>query len=82
MRRNTAHDWVFPLLLVLTILGLPRPRPAGAVGEAPYISSRFTPGSFPLVANGVAAAIYVDTNDLWGVVRAAGDLQADVRRVT
>jgi len=38
--------------------------------------------SFPLASNGEAACIYVDTNDFWGVVRVAGDLQADVRRVT
>jgi hypothetical protein len=68
--------------MFLTMLGWPMLRPAGAVGESPFVSSHFTSGSFPLASNGVAASIYVDTNDFWGVARAAGDLQADVRRVT
>jgi hypothetical protein len=39
-------------------------------------------GDFPLAAGGAVASIYVDTNDFWGVDRAAGDLRADVRKVT
>ena len=82
MRRNATNDWASPFLLVMMMLAWPLIRPACAVGEPPYVSSHFAPGSFPLASNGVAASIYVDTNDFWGVVRAAGDLQADVRRVT
>ncbi len=39
-------------------------------------------GSFPLVAGGVAAPLWTDTNDWAAVQRAAGDLQADEQRVT
>ncbi|MFF3336822.1 glycosyl hydrolase 115 family protein [Streptomyces sp. NPDC002888] len=37
---------------------------------------------FPLVAGGAAVEVYVDARDDPAVVRAAGDLQADVERVT
>ncbi|NUR87716.1 MAG: glycosyl hydrolase, partial [Nonomuraea sp.] len=40
------------------------------------------PGRFPLVAAGRAAPIVVSGKDHEGVVRVAGDLQADVERVT
>src|ERR1700754_4781768 len=57
-----------------------------AAGRAPgpgtYVSSSGGPGRFPLVAAGRAAPIVVSTSDHAGVVRVAGDLQADVERVT
>jgi hypothetical protein len=52
-----------------------------ALGEPDYVETNSTPGSFPLVAAS-AAAILTDTNDWPGVVRAANDLSADVKRVT
>jgi hypothetical protein len=39
-------------------------------------------GDFPIVQGKTVAAVYVDANDWAGVIRAAGDLQADVARVT
>ena len=39
------------------------------------------PGAFPIVHN-TAAPIFVDAQDWPGVIRAAGDLQADIKRVT
>jgi hypothetical protein len=39
-------------------------------------------GSFKVAGENFAAKIYVDANDFPGVVRATGDLQADVERVT
>ncbi|MFI5750761.1 glycosyl hydrolase 115 family protein [Streptomyces sp. NPDC051644] len=59
--------------------------PSGAVrltDPGAYIS--FTPrsGSFPLVRDGRAAPIVVSDSDHAGVVRVAGDLQADIERVT
>ena len=54
--------------------------PAGA--QESYIAFAPSPGSFPLAANGTAAPIVVDAGDHPGVVRVAGDLQADVERVT
>ncbi|MPZ85863.1 MAG: glycosyl hydrolase [Actinophytocola sp.] len=47
-----------------------------------YITGTATPGSFPLVANGKAAPIVVSAADHAGVVRVAGDLRADLERVT
>jgi hypothetical protein len=40
------------------------------------------PGSFSLVHNGSASALYVDASDYAGVLRAAGDLQSDIARVS
>ena len=39
-------------------------------------------GAFPLVAQGGAAALYLDAADHAGVIRAAGDLRDDIARVT
>jgi hypothetical protein len=69
--------------IILTGLYCLALRPAeGAIGEVQYVSSESTPGSFVLASNGVVASIYVETNDYWGVGRAAEDLQGDIRRVT
>ena len=58
------------------------PRIADAVGKAPYVSTQPAPGAFPLVAGKAAASIYVDRADWPGVARTAGDLAADIARVT
>ncbi|WP_395103566.1 glycosyl hydrolase 115 family protein [Actinomadura sp. SCN-SB] len=47
-----------------------------------YLSGRPGPGYFPLVAKGKAAPIVVSGQDHRGVVRVAGDLRADIERVT
>ncbi|OXM59785.1 glycosyl hydrolase 115 family protein [Amycolatopsis vastitatis] len=52
----------------------------GRLGD--YLSTQPDPGSFPLVAAGQAAPLVVDAADYPGVVRAVGDLQADIGRVT
>jgi hypothetical protein len=53
-----------------------------ALGQAQYVEKAGGPDSFPIVQQGGAAKIYVDTNDFAGVTRAAADLQADIVRVT
>ncbi len=55
---------------------------AFTLGDAPYIEYAASPGSFAIVQHARAATIYVDANDDAGVVRAAHDLQSDVRRVS
>jgi hypothetical protein len=55
---------------------------AFALGQARYVETVNASGSFPLVRAKSAAAVYVDSGDYAGVVRAAGDLIADVARVT
>src|ERR1039457_2076566 len=52
-----------------------------ALGQVQYVENVSHPGGFPIVQPGVAANLYVDTNDFAGVIRAANDLQADIARV-
>ena len=56
--------------------------PARAIGRARYVEFTATPGSLRLVSGGVAAPILLDSQDYPGVLRAAHDLQADIKRVT
>src|ERR1039457_7089322 len=55
---------------------------AFALGQARYVETVKASDSFPLVEARSPAAVYVDSSDYAGVVRAAGDLAADVARVT
>ena len=69
---------VWPVLLCLislhgTSLGL---------GQERYIETAARPGNFAIAERGAAASIYVDSSDYPGVIRAAGDLQSDIARVT
>src|SRR5215831_5943348 len=52
------------------------------IGQVSYVSSTAANGSFPLVQGQQAATLCVDSADWPGVVRAVGDLQADIERVT
>ncbi|NKE57968.1 glycosyl hydrolase [Lentzea sp. PSKA42] len=58
----------------------------GATGTtataAERVSSQGGSGRFPLVSKGKATTIVVSASDHPGVVRVAGDLQADIERVT
>ncbi len=47
-----------------------------------YIQSTASKNAFTIVANGNAAAIYVDSTDWKGVIRTANDLGDDVRKVS
>lgn len=53
-----------------------------AAGTNPFISKKYTPGSFCIAGNQKKATIIVSRNDWKGVIRAAGDLQDDIRKVT
>ncbi len=64
------------------LLGLCLTAGAFALGQTRYVETVNSSGSFPLVQARAAAAIYVDSSDHAGVVRAAGDLVADIARVT
>ena len=70
------------LLCSTVVLGLGLAVNTFALGHARYVETVNASGSFPLVAGKAAAAVYVDSGDYTGVVRAAGDLAADVARVT
>ena len=53
-----------------------------ALGQVQYVEKIGGPGSFPIVQQGTAASLFVDSNDFAGVIRATDDLQADIARVT
>jgi hypothetical protein len=55
---------------------------ANAIGQQKYIDTASSQGAFALAQKGEVAVLYVDSNDWPGVIRAAGDLTADVNRVT
>lgn len=53
-----------------------------AIGQQSYITITPKTGSFPIAGAGKVASIHVDSQDWPGVIRAAGDLQSDIHRVT
>jgi hypothetical protein len=72
------HPILFFAALTLSIAA-----PAAfAIGQAQYVEFVARPGSFAIARAKAAAAIYVDSAENPGVVRAAAGLQADVARVT
>jgi hypothetical protein len=70
------------LLLLLTLSAFTLVGDAFALGQPRYVDAAARPGSFAIAQGKTVAAIYVDAADYPGVVRAAGDLQADIERVT
>jgi len=52
-----------------------------AIGQVHYVEAEDRPGNFTIVRQTEAATIYVDANDYPSVVRAASDLQSDIKRV-
>jgi hypothetical protein len=75
----SARGRIFALVGLCLFSLLPA---AFALGQAPYVQSVKSRGSFPIVQGKMAATLFVDTNDFPGVLRAVNDLQADVARVT
>jgi Glycosyl hydrolase family 115/Gylcosyl hydrolase family 115 C-terminal domain len=69
------------ILLVVIVL-FSSPVHALTIGEERYVDGSYHTGDFRLVDRGTAAPIYVDSKDYVGVVRAVGDLQKDIERVT
>ena len=57
------------------------PRAFG-LGQTRYVEGTFHPGSFTIAKPGGVTALCVDGEDYAGVVRATGDLKADIRRTT
>lgn len=55
---------------------------AFAIGQPWYVEFQASPGAFAIAQNHNLAHVYVDSSDWRGVVRAAGDLEADIARVT
>jgi len=55
---------------------------AHALGDIQYVTSTSDAGSFCLAQNRAAVPLFVDATDWPGVIRAAGDLSEDIKRVT
>jgi hypothetical protein len=55
---------------------------AFAIGQQRYVATFGHAGDFSLAKQKVAAPLYVDTSDYPGVIRAVGDLQQDILRVS
>jgi hypothetical protein len=58
------------------------PASASASASGAFVSERHSDGDFCLFAEGNPASLFVDAGDWPGVVRAARDLQTDIRRVS
>jgi hypothetical protein len=56
--------------------------PAFGLTTSTFVTPKSSKGSFPIVARGQAANIYVDANDWPGVIRVARDLQTDIKRIS
>jgi Glycosyl hydrolase family 115/Gylcosyl hydrolase family 115 C-terminal domain len=66
---------VFLCLIALSSAGL-------GIGQEHYMEAVRGAGSFCIADRGTSASLYVDPDDHVGVVRATGDLQSDITRVT
>ena len=73
--RTGLGSWIVAGLLLVAVR-------AWALGEKQYVSSTPVQGGFVLYTSGRAAPLVVSDADWPGVVRAVGDLSADVERVT
>jgi hypothetical protein len=79
MRLLLSH---LSLALALLAPALAEAQQVAAPLSEHYISAKKATGSFPLVAGGKAAALYVSESDWPGVLRTIRDVQADIKRVT
>jgi hypothetical protein len=79
-RLSAAVRLWFTGLAILVLSAVPVQ--AGLGLSTDMVSEMAKPGSFPAVASGQAAPVCYDSNDYRGVIRAIGDLQMDVERVT
>jgi len=81
MRLILSHFRLTVLVLAPALAFAQTATPAAPLADH-YISAKKTTGSFPLVSNGQAAALYASEGDWAGVLRATRDVQADINRVT
>src|ERR1700733_2375335 len=73
--RMGLRSWIVAGVLLITVR-------AWGLGEKSYVSTTPVQGGFVLYTSGKAATLVVSDADWPGVVRAVGDLSADVGRVT
>lgn len=70
------------LALVGVLLLFVQAQPAFALEDRLYISGQKSKGAFALASSGKPVPLCVSDSDFAGVIRAARDLQADLKRVT
>ena len=73
------RNWITRIAIFFLLLA---PFHVLAIGQERYVETSKKPGNFVIVDANLATPLYVDPNDYPGVVRAVGDLQADILRVT
>ncbi len=74
-------QWLRLLVLVLTCLLMNSPARA-ALGEAAYVSEKPRRGALTLADTAGTATLYAHPDDHKGVLRALGDLQRDIEKVS
>ncbi|MGC3992033.1 MAG: glycosyl hydrolase 115 family protein [Chthoniobacteraceae bacterium] len=84
IKMSIFSSWLRPVLAAcLFMAGTESNSMATSLGLwTDIVQEKEGPKSFPLVKSGNAAPIFLDAMDWPGVVRAAGDLQTDVERVS
>ncbi len=80
----TTRFRLTPLALCIAACCIPLVRAAPSLGlaETFVVSDAASSGSFPLVTSERVAPLWYDAAEWPGVIRAVGDLQADIERVT
>ncbi len=73
---KTASRTVFLILLFLVSYNI------RAINPEKYVTNKASKGSFPLASNSRVAPILVSEDDFLGVLRVAGHLQNDLKKVT
>src|SRR4051812_27075844 len=81
MSRATGSQVTLTFALAALVASAAAPR-ASALGQESYVSSEGGAGRFSLSGDGASAPLYASAEDYPGVLRALGDLQADLERVT
>lgn len=82
IEQHDSHARTAAIWLALLFCFLTQVTAAFAIGQPRYVEATSRNGDFSLAQRNTAAALYVDSADWPGVVRAAGDLQQDIARVT
>jgi hypothetical protein len=75
------HQWLrfISVILILSVAGT---QTTSGIDFDTYISEQAEAGSFTLSASGKSAPLYISNQDYPGVIRALGDLQSDIKKVT
>jgi hypothetical protein len=72
----------FPPIISALLASLLAVQSTFALGQTSFVSFEENTNDVLLTSGGKASPIYIDTNDWPGVLRAAGDLQSDIERVS